>query len=267
MDHAEAIRENGWKQGAVLLPESMPQQCEPEPKLRPGNPGSIFIVLSQDCDVVQRSFEKEPHVELIRATPVEGSENGILLYGKNPRLIQIPIGESYFECSCEDRFRIPRICLSACKPSEDHILSEIVVGLLREWVAKRYVRPAFPDNFNSRVNSGSEGKAVVKILKQTGYLFEDIYLFCDPSEQELSSDSDYKIIVWPTMSNEDYEISFKRIEAVKACTKLEAALANCPGIVVNECELRHEGQVTIDDLHYFKPWDFDYLTFRENINS
>ena len=262
MDDAEAIWQHEWRQGSILLPEALcaPLPCQPPMSMAAED---ILIVLTQDCDLVQADFAKEPYVETLRAIPISGKPDGNFLYGKNPRIIQFPIGERHFQASCHDRSRLDRRLLAQVKPSEVHVLQPSALHLLREWVAKRYIRPAFPDEFNARIRNDPTGKALRRLLELQGHLFQDLYLFCDPADQELPLGQLYKIIVWPVMSSLDYEDEMLRQQARDASSQIEAILSNCTDIDVIECELRHEGQISLDDLRYFKAWDFDHLTQRQ----
>jgi hypothetical protein len=44
---------------------------------------------------------------------------------------------------------------------------------------------------------------------------------------------------------------------------LETYLADCDGIDVKDSSLRSDDDVPISWLDYYVPWDFDYLTFRD----
>ena len=266
MDKADAIRDRRWRQGSVLLPESLPQDCLFEPPLSPTSSEAVLIVLTQDCDLVQSDFGKEPYVEVIRAVPVQ-NQDGNLLYGKNPRRIHFQIGEVTHEAICHERTRIPRQLLASIDSSSTHVLDSLTLELLRGWIAKRYIRPAFPDTFNGRVRQGPNGKAIRKLLERNGDWFRDIYLMCTPSDEELADGETYEIVVWPTMGSEDFDDQAMRLAATKVVTELEGLLANCSDIKVNECSLRHEGQISLDDLHYVAVWDFDDLSHRGNLTQ
>lgn len=262
MDDAEKIITHGWRQGAVLLPESASSPGVFEPLFKEIAAESILIVITQDCDVVQTDFEKEPHVEVLLARPITGTPNGNCLYGKNPRLIQFRVGERYFEVSCHDRARTDRRILANCRPCEVHSLDEDSILMLRQWLAKRYTRPAFPDQLNRRIKSKPHGPAISRILEQSGHLFQQIFLSCTPRYEELAPADSYRLIVWPTMTVDDHNDGDLRNQAIQAATDLEAALTKCPGIEVKKCEVRHQGQITLDDLNFFSEWDFDFLTHR-----
>jgi hypothetical protein len=255
MECVEAIQANGWKQGSVLLSESFPKMPD---GINDDNE-SIFIVLTQDCDLVQDDFEKEPYVELLKATPASDGLNGNFAHGKNPRIIDIQIGEQVYRASCHDRALIDRKHLISVSASEIHQVSPQARDMITEWIAKRYTRPAFPGTFNDRLRP--EAKAIGKMLKTSGHYFEDILINCSP-ETEKPKES-YILMVWMVMRTEDHEDEIIRIEAQKTVTSFEQLIDACPGLEVKDCRVVSEATVTLDDLRFFVPWDFDYLTYRK----
>jgi len=267
MHDAQALKENGWRQGSILLLEGLPAGCCFEPKLPDHSADSLLIVLTQDCDLLQEDFSKEPYVEVILATPINGKPDGNLFYGKNPRCIQFPIGKNHFQACCHNRSRFNRRILVHCQPSTAERISESNIGLLREWMAKRYVRPAFPDNLNLRIRGGNHGKSIQKILHSRGHLFQDIYLFCSPSDQELIEEQSYRVSIWLAVATEKAHDKALQEEAREVCGEINTIISNCPGIELLSCEVRAEETITLDDLRYFKPWDFDYLSHREAVQS
>lgn len=265
MDVARALEEIGWRQGAILSPKSLPNGCKIEPPLPELPEESCLIVLTQDCDLVQPDLSKEPFAEVLVATPVAGKPDSRLLYGKNPRLIQFPIGNRHFEACCHNRSRLERTLLARCSPAGDQKLSDADTGLLREWMAKRYVRPAFPDNLNRRLRSSPHGKAISKLLEDCGALFQTLYLMCTPAGMELPEDQSYRVSLWMAVASEAAQNATHMKQAGKACEAMAETLKMCPGVDLLSCEVRHEGQITLDDLRYFAEWDFDHLTHRESL--
>lgn len=264
MSDSETIKLNGWCQGAALSSDSCTDSSILDGSgIEFTDPNNIYIVVTQDCDLVQYDFGKEPFAELILAKAFSGKPNGAYRHGKNPRILQFPVGERYFEASCHDRVRIDRRILTQVKPCIVHALTGNTVGLIREWIAKRYIRPAFPDNFNQRIHRSAQGKEINKILESHGDLYRDIYLSCEPNSEELSHEQSYKVMVWVAMSADDFNETDKRHRALEGCQKLEKAFNNCPGIELVNCELRSESEITLDDLLFFKTWDYDYITFKE----
>jgi len=255
---AEQIRANQWRQGCVLLPEQLPSQIATSLPLQPER-DQLFYVLTHDCDLVQENFEKEPFVELLLITPVSVVD-GNLTHGKNSRMLEFTIGVSCFRASCHDRFQADRRLLAQLKPSEAHPSDPLVCDLICHWMAKRYIRPAFPDTFNIRLNR--EDRAIKRFLKKHGSDFEQIYIDCDPPSNELSEEVDYKLRIWLVFWELEPQ-SNAPLLAEKLAVQFEDIITNCPGIEVIECLAIREAQVNLAHLRIMSPWDFDFLTYRE----
>lgn len=60
-DH-QKIRDNGWKQFCIL---------DNQGGDIPGLSKKKYLIVRQDCDIVQRSFEKEKNVEVVQVTEVQ----------------------------------------------------------------------------------------------------------------------------------------------------------------------------------------------------
>lgn len=151
---AKRIETNGWRQGSILPCEFVRRlidegqipdvrlsradvckgflrrlrQCWKLLSLRTRIAHSIetdselWMVASQDCDLVQASFEKEPEVELVRMTVVPNEKrDGRLHWGDNPRTLQFcnPLSgpnQRLIESQVCDRARIDRHYLTDCGP-------------------------------------------------------------------------------------------------------------------------------------------------------
>ncbi|MCC5835437.1 MAG: hypothetical protein JJU20_11945 [Opitutales bacterium] len=257
VEDAAKIRANQWKQGCVLLPEKLPSEILNSLQFEEGQ---LFYVLTHDCDLVQADFTKEPYVELLKIKPMS-TVDGNLIHGKNSRQLDFKIGESSFRASCHDRYRIDRRLLAGLKPSEIHPNDERLCDLITDWIAKRYIRPAFPDAFNIRL--GRESRTIKQFLKKFGHVYERVYMVCDPQLEELNDDADYKLTVWLVFREEDEEL-VDVVKAQKLVVEFEQILNGCRGIDVCECLAVGESEVTLAHLRTLSLWDFDYLTRSES---
>jgi hypothetical protein len=64
-DLHQNIKDNGWKQGSCFL---LP--CENLPVGKIDLPSGLYIIITQDCDLLLDSLEKEPYVELLHAKEI-----------------------------------------------------------------------------------------------------------------------------------------------------------------------------------------------------
>jgi len=113
---AQKIRDAGWRQGSILPLELVRRlikdgSCPSLEEFRESADDDWWLVVSQDCDVVQRDFDKEPFVEIIRVETTEAHVGGDH-WGKNPRRFQFvdkATGtEQLFQVIVHDRLRIDR---------------------------------------------------------------------------------------------------------------------------------------------------------------
>lgn len=132
------IEQHGWRQGSILRPSlvraliaehQIPAAAVPRAESKPGWWGRIrsalklaslrstkaiainadeerWMVVSQDCDLVQPDWLKEPYVELIRIQPA--GDRQFVPWGQSPREMQFsdPHGGKNaprFVCSIQDR--------------------------------------------------------------------------------------------------------------------------------------------------------------------
>ena len=251
---ASRVKENGWRQGSVLR-ESTANQLE----LKSSGGRARFVVISHDCDITNSDFENEPFVELLEAEIIEPSEKkGFYEWGKNPRILDFTQPTETWRFRISRRHFVLRQSLCNASPA-DIELDRDQVRSLANWVARRYIRAAFPDEFNKRVR-GVLG-SVRKQLKNQGDHLTAIFL--QVTDEELDKSAPYEISICGTMRHEDYEDRNRRNAAQALLNAMEAAFEKLgDGITVELCELKSEAEVTLDDRRMLKRWDFDDLTIR-----
>jgi hypothetical protein len=256
MSAVDEIRIRGWQQGSVMNgADAARLGLTP---LLATDEETYFIVISQSCDVVQGDLAVEPYVEVMRATPAAEVDGG-LAHGRHPRDVQFELASRTFEASCHERARLPREGLATCIPSVTHQLPMRTVRMLADWIAKRYTRPAFPDELNRRIDVRRD--KVRDVLKKHGGPVDQILLHSTP-DGEASPSEVYQLAIKLVMTDDDYSNVALKTKAQGAVLPLEKCLGECNGIKVVACDLVSESQITLDDLRYASPWDFDYLTHR-----
>jgi hypothetical protein len=250
------IATGGWQQGSVL-PDALVEHLATEytgvwPDRR------VVLVLTQDCDLVHPSYEVEPSVELIAGGLVDAADNG-LRHGRNPRRLHVDVehekGTSVLAISIHNRLVVRRAELEDYAPHESTHLGPEQRRLVCEWVAKRYVRAAFPDAFNSRVQAAH--KKIEKALKRGGEHVTGLFLMIDPDE-EREEGQDYRLVLRVTARTELLADEKTEVALVNLAQGIANALAACNGVVVENHELVSETQFTLEDLRFFKRWDWDY---------
>jgi hypothetical protein len=253
---ASKINLSGWHQGSVL-PGALADPLGAE-RVAGWGDGSVLVVLTQDCDLVHPSYEVEPNVELIAGAFVDAADNG-LRHGRNPRRLHVDVdrggGRAVVAFSVQGRLVVPRSALEEHAPHPGIRLGREDRRLLCEWVAKRYVRAAFPDAFNERAQAAH--RTIEKALKRGGEHVTGLFLMIEPDD-ECASGQDYRIILRvtaraATLADETIEVTLVRLAKAIA-----DALAACDGVLVEDHQLVSEAEFTLEDLRFFKRWDWDY---------
>lgn len=261
---ASRIKEVGWRQGSVLSPAHITTlQNEGLLSVDHDPETTLAIVLSHDCDVTNSSFLAEPYAELLIATLLPDSGKGNFYDGKNPRVYHLFLEatpQTYYECSVHNRCSIDRRFLLQYPPDTERVVRKDLLTRLRKWVSRRYIRDAFPDNFNFRATAAQ--KFVEKKQKEEGQLLVGIYILL--TDKELNDDQVYEIAITGTMLNEDYADLAKRTRAVVYLINLADAFNQHPGIGVDESEnnLIPEDELTVGEIRELKRWDTDSLSLR-----
>lgn len=256
--------DSAWRQGSIIsreliaplehslgLLEALPQEC-------------VIILISQDCDVLNECYETEPFVEFLIAIPKSDEEEDKgLLFGKHPRNLQIKISRpgdepQLLEINIHNRCRLRREVLLNGLPAG--LLDSTLTDVIARWVAKKYTRPAFPDEFNIRCKDA--GKKLAKLFKKQGELLTGLFIRLDPDDAELPAEDDYRVMLFATCAKTVWLDSKSKTDAISLVEQVGTALNDCRGLVVDEATLVPEDRFSLEDIRNTDRWDYDYLTYR-----
>jgi hypothetical protein len=254
---------SGWRQGSVLPRElgidlarlAAPRSLELGEK-------DLVVVVSHDCDISQRSLGKEPWVELVVARALDRRPDGARTRGKHPRLLEFDatLGAATLaaQVSASERWLAPRERLAGCVPAG--LLLTTPPGIVPEWLSRKYIREAFPDEFNRRSRQVEDD---LKQLLRTGAgEINSIYLALD--DVELDRTQDYIVVMRAVLLVQDYGVEARRTQAQVTLGKLAAAMSSCDGIDVVDFDLVSERDVSLDDVRVMKRWSpFDSLSLSD----
>jgi len=249
-----------WQQGAVFQPTAIGKALA-DFNLEEQD---VLIIVSQSCDVVNDSFDSEPFVEVQVAKSIINID-GNHSHGKHPRILDIRCTlddvPRCFRIYDRERRRFNRRLLLGRLPSA--VLPVDTVRLLANWTARRYTRPALPDEFNRRRKSRE--KAAAKIATEYAEDVSAFYVVLN-EDRELSVDEPYEIFLIGTALAEIAADSgrFERIS--KAVAALSDVL-NANGIVVVGGVARSEDSVSLTEVREMIRLDFDYISLREEGND
>lgn len=246
-DLHQKIKERGWRQGSWLFVND---------KSSLGLNFGFYIVITQDCNLVNHSFEKESDVELVLATEIAKIDSRCL-GGKNPRKLQfccdIKEESKKFECQVNNTYRIDRGHLATESPY--YQLDEETKDLLIECVIKKYNRAAFPHNFNKRINKEKIQGILQRHLSDIHKLYIQLSTF-----EELSDEKKYEIKLYVLIKDEvsDQKLS----EIAVSLDEIVTILGECKICVEDECRAVRLGDISYGKVLSLYEWDFEYLSYQ-----
>ena len=261
---SQKIKRNGWKQGACLLVDKKIEVCITTQCMQEQLLEGLYVVLSQDCDVLQASLEKEPVIELIRANEI-GQCSPELTAGKNPRELHLQVGDE--EASCFKLFPYERYFIARTYLEKLHANTiKIVDKPLKEliiWTVKRYNRPGFPDAFNSRINCKKTISKIKTIMREEAKNTLGVFIEITP-EKELKSDKIYRIKIVMLVDKEIYEDEQERSKIHNGFDKILFLLDKIKGItVIDGSQVLSMDDISLHRFTQLKQWDFDYISFMD----
>jgi hypothetical protein len=147
----EQSRESQWRQGMVLDERSINYLL---PTLTECLERTIVVVVSHDCDIAS-SLGNEPEIEIIVGQEITAL--GADTNAKTARRLHIdfhtPNGPIAVELLAKNKATVSKESLLHFSPKADWKLSPSDLVTLQLWLAARYRRAAFADEFESRLKA------------------------------------------------------------------------------------------------------------------
>ena len=266
----EWARHTPWRQGHVLPNEAA--QALGAPTLE--KPHEIVAVLvSHDCDIAQ-SPDVEPDVEIIigrRLTAVDGNYS----HGKNARRLHLSFSAGtehvFAELLATGKRPLEKRILSAITPLLTIQLNQHERGILQRWLAARYRRAAFPDEFDRRLDSTGLREHLGKILKAHGASILAVFFDVDSGLDIARSGKDdtYQVGIYLLYSTEDDPSAAEAAANAAATAIRKAFLERCSGkdgmwqnIELVECEAIADRAMTVHDAERLRRWSADHTSLR-----
>lgn len=269
-------RDTDWRQGDLLT-------CEAAAAL--GLVGAAdqerrVIVITHDCDL---PHDSELCVEFIVAELVvkDPKPDPQLSYAKNPRRLHLAYEGTdaaplILELRHGDRRSVPKgdFAERAVKDNS-HALPVDAKRALKQWLAARYGRPAFPNEFEERLRKRSGKRTVeqqiAKILEADAkYL---VGLFFDLGEQrgaEAVKGEPYALSVSVVYDAAEGG-SEARGAAERVAAKLRELFETAYGkpdiateIALDACEAVADTRLTLADLRRVDQWRLEYISLRDD---
>ena len=273
---SEWKRKTPWRQGHLLSSESVVALGLP---ISQSGSRSVGIMISHDCDLAQDA-KTELNVEIIIGRLID-SANGNYSHSKNPRCLHLSCtggtDHAAVELFATEKHCIPKEGangLATHVPNEKLLLTPKEVMILQHWLAARYRRSAFPDEFDRRLDSETKLRdALVKILRPTSTHIRAVFLDVDEGEErQREGENDcYVLSIFLLYSTETDPAAAEKAAklAAQAIEKVFKSKCCSDGrtwkwIELVECLPISDSAMTYKQSQEFKRWQGDHISLRSD---
>jgi len=263
-------RKTPWRQGHALTNEAaVALELVPEKAVAT----AVVMVVSHDCDITQDP-EVEPSIEIIIGARVAAA-NGNFTHAKNPRRLHLPCTENgsemYVELLATGKREIPKVGFGAYLPNGGLELPPRNLSILQGWLAARYRRAAFPDEFEDRLRKTGVGERIKKIVEPLGTHLVAIFFDVDEGKEVERKGPDDRYLLGVDLL---YSTESDPVAALSAAEQAASAISaafreRCfiAGKGWQEIELLGCEPISDEAMPYamstqLKKWNADYLSLR-----
>lgn len=265
---ADWERANPWRQGHVLCDDAVKSLG----LARSGDLATIrAVVVSHDCDLAA-SPDKEPQVEIIVGTSIENIK-GDYSHAKNARRLHLEYqGENAptpIELTATSKAQVLKEALLEFNPRSDLRIDGAGRSVLQTWLAARYRRAAFPDEFERRLKAAKLHRKIARALGPAGQHVIAVFLDVDAGEEITRQGVDdlYKIGIYLLYDTSRDEVAASAA-AKTAAELIEVAFdqtsrnggEGCKWIELLYCDVISDQALSYSNSRKFKQWRLDHLS-------
>jgi hypothetical protein len=225
--------------------------------------GNLYVVATHDCDLAI-----EPDVEIIEAKLIQ--KLGADSHGKTARRLHLEFerhneNSITVELNATRKFKVQKIAIG--QPRSDISLNEKNKGIFQRWLAARYNRAAFPNNFETYLDCLKN--KIAALLKKNGEHIRGLFFDLDDGKniERDSAQSPYQlgIVVLYDSSSAQAPASAKNVTE-----KLEELFENSfysdkgwDKIALKYCDPVSDNVMTVAEQQKLKMWRLEYLSLKD----
>ncbi len=263
-------RNTEWRQGSVLTLDSSYEFGLFEKTIS----DKCIVVISHDCDLPN---ENEEHVEVILGLIVASAEPSYS-HAKNIRRLHLTYANNqsslpvYIELTHPQRRLISKTQFARnARLDTQLVLPPEEKRVLKQWLAARYGRPAFPNAFEDRLRKDKkfEQKLADKLKPYENHLIGIFFDLGEERSTELPPGTPYFLGISMVYNAEGGSISREEVE--QCASSITALFHNTFGPPHTATEIALESCLAIADTHFsaadirkVDQWRVDYISLRKN---
>ncbi len=266
---AEWNRDTPWRQ-AQLLDSDAIDALGIRHSVQPDK--TLVVVASHDCDLAQAP-EAEPVIEVVVGRLLT-DKDGNCTHAKSARKLHVEFaGAAAFwaEFEATAKVSIDKQALNAFAPRLDAQLTSENYAIFQMWLASRYRRSAFPDEFERRLIS-KEFKLhekIAKAVKPHGQLIAGVFFDVDEGDEITREGADDTYTLDITIlhaADSDFDAAEKA--ATTAAEAIETAFKDkllhptkkWQHIELRSCEPVSESVLTYQQFKLLKRWRLEHIS-------
>jgi len=260
-------RDTPWRQGSLVSASDL---LTAGVELAGDDDGLVGIVVSHDCDIAN-SPDLEPDIEIIIAR-LDQPENGNFSHGKNSRTLQVNVNpkgasQARVELSATRKIVVSKSSLTGV-PAGETLGDE--KQILQRWLASRYRRSAFPDDFDQRLDKTKLRAKLLDILKKHPTYIGGIFFEVDDGEDvaHAGEDDAYALRIYVLyVTSSDPQLA--KADAEEVCTKItDAFKGRCfqkgawKWIELTDCKSISDEALSFAQSSRWQRWNADHISYR-----
>ena len=267
----EWSRETQWRQGAVF-PDDASKALELHHPEYPDH--TVVVVISHDCDLAADP-DREPLVELVTGRIIDAIKADS--HAKSARRLQIefqgPQGLIAVELSALHKSFVQKADLAPFNPRVDIHLDAQGLSILQRWLAARYRRAAFPDEFERRLKEAKLPRRIEKALNAAGKHVIAVFFDVDGGADipRNGPDDFYRLgiyLMYDTSQNEPDAEAAARSAADQIEKAFESALQgedkSWSNIRLEYCDVMSDQAMSYGNSLMFKQWRLEHISLDDD---
>lgn len=265
---ADWKRDTPWRQGSLLggdaiaaLALSLPAASE----------GAVAVVATHDCDLAQHP-DNEPHVEVVVGCITD--KDGNCTHAKNARRLHVEFAGHapvWCEFDATAKVAVAKQDLSRFLPRTDARLTPENHAIFQMWLASRYRRSAFADEFERRLTKETKlAERIAKAIKPHGELIAGVFFDVDDGDDiaRTGPDDTYKLDI-TILHAADPDFLVAENAANQAVAAIEKAFKDrlidtekkvWQHIELRFCEAISESVLTYQEFKRLKRWRLEHIS-------
>jgi len=261
-------RDTPWRQGHLLNDDAIDALGLRHP-VYPEQ--TVVAVATHDCDLAQDP-EWEPRVEVVIGCTAD--KDGNCTHAKNARKLHVEFnGDATFwgEFEAVAKVAVDKLELNRFHPRTDARLVVENHAIFQMWLASRYRRSAFPDEFERRLTSKEFKLAdrIAKAVKPHGELIAGVFFDVDEGKETMrDGPGDTYTLDIIILHAADPDFMAAEAAAQKAAQAIESAFneklfaptRSWQHIELRSCEAISESVLSYHEFKQLKRWRLEHIS-------